>query len=64
MVKARSTRKADRTEVTADECRDALGAMLDRAGFRGERIVVTRHGKQLAALVSIDDLAKLEQYAA
>jgi prevent-host-death family protein len=49
-----------RVEVTADEARDTLGAILDRAGFQGERLTITRHGRQLAALVSIGDLEKLE----
>jgi prevent-host-death family protein len=48
------------TEVPADEVRAALGDYLDRSGFRGERIVITRHAKPVAALVSIEDLKRLE----
>lgn len=48
------------TEAPADEVRQAFGDFLDRAGFRGERVVVTRHGKRVAALVSIADLEKID----
>lgn len=44
------------TEVPADKAREVFGDLLDRAGFRGERITITRHGKRVAALVAIDDL--------
>lgn len=47
----------------ADRARDAFGDLLDRAGFRGERIRITRNGKEIAALISIEDLNKLEQVA-
>lgn len=50
-------------EIPADEARAALGELLDRAGWRGERIAITRHGKPIAALVSIDDLKRLEAVA-
>lgn len=60
MVATKNARKAPLAAVTADEARAGFGDLLDRAGFRGERIIVTRHGKELAALISIDDLKKLE----
>jgi prevent-host-death family protein len=41
-----------------------LGDLLDRAGFRGERIAITRHGKRVAVLVSVDDLKLLDEAAA
>jgi prevent-host-death family protein len=47
------------TEIPADEARAALGDLLDRAGFRGERIAITRHGKRIAVLVSLEDLETL-----
>jgi prevent-host-death family protein len=42
-------------EIGAEEARVCFGELLDRAGFKGERIIVTRHGKPLVALVSIED---------
>jgi prevent-host-death family protein len=52
--------QAEVTEVPADEVRAKLGDLLDRAGFRGERIAITRHGKRIAVLVSLEDLSALE----
>lgn len=63
MVKAEKARSArqKRTEINADEARRSLGDLLDRAGFKGERIVITRQYKGgVAALISMDDLARLE----
>jgi antitoxin Phd len=40
--------------------RDAFGDTLNRVAFKGERIVVERHGKLVAALVSVEDLTLLE----
>jgi prevent-host-death family protein len=57
---AKARKSASRTHIPADEARDAFGDVLDRAGYRGERIVVTRHGKDVVAIVSIADLEKIE----
>ena len=46
--------------LTASAVRDSLGDTLNRVAYRGERIVLERHGKAVAALVSIDDLSLLE----
>ena len=59
MTALKKSRKA-RVEVPADKARASLGDLLDRAGFGGERIVITRHDKDAAALVSIADLEQLE----
>lgn len=59
--RTRKTAKALRTEIPADKARQSLGDLLDRAAFRGERIVITRQFKgAVAALVSIADLEKIE----
>ena len=50
-------------EVAAEEARIRLGELMSRAGYGDERIVLTRHGKPLAALVSLRDLAALESAA-
>lgn len=57
--KARKNAKP-RVEIGADEARQSLGDLIDRAGFKGERFVLTRHGKQVVALIGIDDLSALE----
>ncbi len=46
--------------LAASAVRDSLGDTLNRVAYRGERIVLERHGKAVAALVSVDDLALLE----
>lgn len=53
-------RRKQRAEVTADAARDNMRDVLNRVEFRGERIVITRHGKDAAVVVSMADLAKLE----
>lgn len=59
MPATKKTRK-EASRVAADEARAKLGDLIDRAGFKGERIVITRHDKDLVALVSMDDLQKIE----
>lgn len=41
------------------DARIQLAELMGRVTYGGERIVLTRHGKPAAALVSIDDLARL-----
>jgi prevent-host-death family protein len=45
--------------ITASDARNNMGDLLDRA-IAGDRVVITRHGKRIAALVSARDLEKLE----
>ena len=49
------------TRVPATEARDAFAETLNRVAYRGERIVLHRHGKNMAALIPIEDLELLEQ---
>ena len=46
--------------LTAAEARDNFAELLNRVSFRQERILVTRHGKGLVAVISVDDLEQLE----
>lgn len=48
------------TETTCHHLRDDLRRHLDRMMINGERILITRHGKPVAALVSPHDLRALE----
>lgn len=38
-----------------------LSELVNRVAYGGERIVLTRHRRAVAALVSADDLARLER---
>ncbi len=42
------------------EAKTHLSEYLNRVRYGGERIVIERHGKPVAALVSTEDLARLE----
>ncbi len=50
----------DDTEIPSAEARDRLSEILNRAGLLKERIVLTRYGKGLAAVVPIEDLETIE----
>ena len=43
------------------DIRNNLADTLNRVAYTGERIVLERRGKPVAAIVSIEDLARLEQ---
>lgn len=47
--------------VSLGELRKELGEIVNRATFAGERTAVTRHGKTVAAIVSVEDLALLDE---
>jgi len=46
--------------IDASVARDSLSDTLNRVSYSKERIVIRRHGKDLAALVPIEDLMFLE----
>jgi prevent-host-death family protein len=48
------------TPLPVQDFREQLASVVDRA-LKGERFIVTSHGRPRAALVSLEDLAKLEQ---
>ncbi|WP_326696332.1 type II toxin-antitoxin system Phd/YefM family antitoxin [Streptomyces sp. NBC_01754] len=47
-------------EIPVTQARAELAELINRVVYGGERVVVTRHGKPLVALVSAADLGKLE----
>ncbi|WP_040525436.1 type II toxin-antitoxin system Phd/YefM family antitoxin [Gordonia effusa] len=49
------------TEIAVADLRATLGDTIARTAYTGERVIITRHGKPAAALVSADDLAYFEQ---
>ena len=42
------------------EARGEFSALVNRAAYRQERVLLTRHGKPIAAIISTDDLELLE----
>ncbi|MEK7405745.1 MAG: type II toxin-antitoxin system prevent-host-death family antitoxin [Acidobacteriota bacterium] len=49
--------------LNASKAREQLSAIVNRAACRGQRIVVCRRGKDLAAVIPIKDLWLLERRA-
>ncbi|MET7643871.1 type II toxin-antitoxin system Phd/YefM family antitoxin [Streptomyces sp. NPDC005426] len=47
-------------EIPVTQARAELAELINRVVYGGERVVVTRHGKPLVALVSAADLERLE----
>jgi len=47
-------------ELSITTVRDNLADALNRVAYGGERVVLKRRGKGVAALVSMEDLAHLE----
>jgi len=45
----------------SDKGSQELGEILDRVASEGERVVLRRNGKKVAAVVSIEDLKRLEE---
>ncbi|WAL65507.1 type II toxin-antitoxin system Phd/YefM family antitoxin [Amycolatopsis cynarae] len=48
------------TELPISEARNHLGDVVAKVEHAHERAVLTRHGRPVAAVVSIDDLRALE----
>lgn len=47
--------------ITTAEARKNMAELLNRAAYGGERFVVTRHGKELVAIVPVEDATLLER---
>lgn len=45
--------------VTMSHARQTLPEIVNRVAFGGERVVINRSGKEVAALISMKDLATL-----
>jgi hypothetical protein len=46
--------------LNASQVRSAFGEAVNRANFAGERTIIRRHGKDLGAVASVEDLKKVE----
>ena len=49
------------TDISAAEARKHLSEILNRVAYTKERVVLTRHGNQIAAIVPLEDLDLLTQ---
>ena len=49
------------TTVPISEARERLADLGNRAALRGERVLVERRGKNLFAIVSVEDVELLER---
>jgi prevent-host-death family protein len=47
-------------ELSTVKVKEQLGELLNRVAYGGERVVLLRRGKPVAALVSVDDLHTLQ----
>ena len=47
-------------QMTATEARDDFAAVVNRAAFGKERVLLTRRGRELAAVVPVEDVVLLE----
>ncbi|MEU6998813.1 type II toxin-antitoxin system Phd/YefM family antitoxin [Nonomuraea sp. NPDC046570] len=48
-------------EIPVTQARADFAELVNRAGYGGERIVMTRHGKPIVALVPAADLERLQE---
>ncbi len=46
--------------IPASKAREQLAEILNDVAGRGDRVILHRHGKDVAAVISVDDLALLE----
>jgi len=46
--------------VSSENVRDGLGELINRVAYGGERVMVTRRGKKIVAIVSVEELELLE----
>lgn len=48
--------------INTSEARQGLADLLNRVLYRGERIILHRRGRDVAAIVSLEDLELLERF--
>ncbi len=58
---ARDDAAGESSAVPVAEARGRFADLLSRVAYGGERMVITRHGKPLAALIPAEDLQLLER---
>ena len=48
--------------LNASDARNDFSDVLNRVAYQGERVVLHRRGKDVAVIISLEDLALLEKY--
>lgn len=48
------------TRLNVSDVRDDFAEVVNRVAYRGERIVINRRGKDIVAMVPVEDVAMLE----
>ena len=49
------------TRLSATKAREVFSEVINRVNYQGERIVLERHGKDVVAMVPVEDLRLLEE---
>jgi prevent-host-death family protein len=48
-------------QISMSELRQNLGSFVNRVAYGGDRIILVAHGEPKAAIISIEDLGRLQQ---
>lgn len=48
-------------EISMSKLRQNLGSFVNRVAYGGERIILVAHGEPKAAIISVEDLRRLQQ---
>ncbi len=48
------------SELSATEARDSFADIINRAAYGKERVILTRRGKRLVAVIPVEDLERLQ----
>lgn len=51
------------TTISAEKARNSFSELLSHTAYSKDRVIVTRNGKKMVAIVSIEDLELLERLA-
>ncbi|MEP7378139.1 MAG: type II toxin-antitoxin system Phd/YefM family antitoxin [Chloroflexota bacterium] len=51
----------DDVRVSVSRARDEFADLVNQAAYKQQRVIVTRHGRAIAAIVPIEDVAYLER---
>ena len=52
------------SDISTAEARRNLAELVNRVAYGKERVILTRHGKQLCAVIPIEDLSLLDRIRA
>jgi prevent-host-death family protein len=51
----------DGIQVSVSQARESFAELVNQAAYREERVIITRRGRAIAAIVPIEDVAYLER---